>query len=74
MKKFYKFRHGDLSRKRCAGTRVGWRPVRDVVTMSFPARCFRALPQRIVLAVGSTKNFPAGGSTVDQGPTVVLHR
>jgi hypothetical protein len=73
VKKFYKFRHGDVSRKRCTGTRVGWRPTRDVVRMSFPARCFRAVPQRIVLAVGSTRNFP-DGRTVDQGPTVVLHR
>ena len=74
VKKFYKFRQGDLSRKRCVGTKTRWRPARDVVTMSFPARCFRALPQRIVLAVGSTKDFPHGAYTVDQGPTVRLHR
>ncbi|HYJ69416.1 MAG TPA: hypothetical protein VEX15_17325 [Nocardioidaceae bacterium] len=71
VKKFYKFRNGQVSRKRCIGTKVGWHPRRDVVTMSFPARCFRALPQRIVLAVGSTRNFP-NGSTVDEGPRVVL--
>jgi hypothetical protein len=71
VKKFYKFRHGDISRKRCAGTRVGWHPARDIVRMSFPARCFRALPRRIVLAVGSTVNFP-DGRTVDDGPRVVL--
>jgi hypothetical protein len=73
VKRFYKYRDGELSRKRCRGTKVGWHPVRDVVTMSFPVRCFRALPRRVVMAVGSTVNFP-DGQTVDQGPTVVLRR
>ena len=72
-KKFYRYRHGHVSRKRCAATRVGWHPRRDVVTVSFPVRCYRRLPDRIVMAVGSTKRFPSG-STVDQGPTVILKR
>lgn len=72
VKRFYKVRDGDLSRKRCRGMKVGWHPARDVVTMSFPVRCFRALPRRVVMAVGSTVDFP--GRTVDQGPTVVLRR
>ncbi|HKE69447.1 MAG TPA: hypothetical protein VKB55_09350 [Nocardioidaceae bacterium] len=70
-KKFYRYRHGEVSRKRCSATRVGWHPRRDVVTMSFPVRCYRALPKRVVMAVGSTKHFPSG-TTVDQGPTVIL--
>lgn len=72
-KKFYRYRHGHVSRKRCGAARVGWHPRRDVVTMSFPVRCFRRLPDRVVMAVGSTTHFPSG-QTVDQGPTVILKR
>lgn len=73
VKRFYKYRNGELSRKRCARAKVGWRPAKDIVTMSFPRRCFRALPRRIVLAVGSTRNFPTG-RTVDEGPVAYLRR
>jgi hypothetical protein len=72
-KKFYKFRNGNLTRIRCRAARVAWKPRRDTVTMSFPGRCFRPLPNRIVMAVGSTRNFPSG-PTVDEGPSVVLGR
>jgi hypothetical protein len=72
-KKFYRYRNGNLTRVRCRAARVNWKPRRDTVTMSFPNRCFRRLPDRIVMAVGSTRNFP-NGPTVDQGPTVVLGR
>ena len=72
-KKFYRYCHGNVSRKRCAGARVGWHPRRAVVTVSFPVRCYRQLPKRVVMAVGSTRNFPSG-PTVDQGPTVILKR
>jgi hypothetical protein len=72
VKKYYKYRHGNLSRKRCIGSRVGWHPARDIVTMSFPARCYRALPRRIALGVGSTRHFPRGDYTVDDGPRTVL--
>jgi hypothetical protein len=72
-KKFYRYRNGDLSRKRCVGLRVRWQPRRNIVTMSFPVRCYRSLDQRVVMAVGSTRNFPSG-PTVDQGPTVILSR
>jgi hypothetical protein len=74
VKKYYRFRHGNLSRKRCVGMRVGWHPARDVVRLSFPARCFRALPQRILLRIASTRNFPANSDPVDDGPTATLHR
>lgn len=73
VKRFFKFRDGELSRKRCERTRVGWHGRRDVVTMWFPSRCFRALPRRIKMAVGSTRNFP-DGRTVDEGPVVLLRR
>lgn len=73
VKRFYKYRNGELSRKRCPRANVEWRPRRDTVTMWFPRRCFRALPRRIVMAVGSTRNFPTG-RTVDEGPVVYLRR
>jgi hypothetical protein len=72
-KRFYKYRNGHLSRKACHRAKAHWYPRRDIVTMWFPVRCYRALPRRVVMAVGSTVNFPSG-RTVDQGPTVILRR
>lgn len=71
--RYFKFRNGQLSRKPCPRANVGWHPRKDVVTMWFPRRCFRALPKRVVMAVGSTKNFPTG-RTVDEGPVTYLRR
>ena len=55
----------------CKGSKVRWSVTKDVVTMSFPERCFRALSRKVVMAVGSTKDFP-DGTTVDDGPVSVL--
>ena len=68
---FYRLRDGVLSGKRCGGAAVRWSPARDVVTLSFPERCFRPLRRTVVFAVGSTREFP-DGVTVDEGPVSVL--
>jgi hypothetical protein len=50
---------------------VRWSVTKEVVTMSFPERCFRVLSRKVVMAVGTTKEFP-DGTTVDEGPVSVL--
>ena len=68
---FYRFRDGAVSEDNCKGSKVRWSVAKDVVTMSFPQRCFRALDRKVVMAVGSTRDFP-DGVTVDDGPVSVL--
>jgi hypothetical protein len=68
---FYTFRDGALAVAQCKGSKVRWSVTKDVVTMSFPDRCFRGLSRKVVMAVGSTKEFP-DGTTVDDGPVSVL--
>jgi hypothetical protein len=68
---FYRMRDGVLSVSHCGGSKARWSLTKDVVTMSFPERCFRALDRKVVMAVGSTKAFP-DGTTVDEGPASVL--
>ncbi len=68
---FYRMRDGVLSVSHCKGSKVRWSVTKDVVTLSFPERCFRALGRKVVMAVGSTKAFP-DGTTVDEGPVSVL--
>lgn len=70
--RFYRYRHGDIAHQACHGSRVRWRVGRDVVSMSFPKRCFGALGPRVAFAVGSTHGFPHG-TTVDEGPVARLH-
>ncbi len=57
---FYRFRDGAVSEDNCKGSKVRWSVAKDVVTMSFPQRCFRALDRKVVMAVGSTRDFPDG--------------
>ena len=68
---FYRFRDGALAVAQCKGSKVRWSVAKDVVTMAFPERCFRALDRKVVMAVGSTRDFP-DGVTVDHGPVSVL--
>lgn len=68
---FYQLRDGVVSASQCKGSKVRWSVAKDVVTMSFPERCFRGLSRKVVMAVGSTKGFP-DGTTVDDGPVSVL--
>jgi hypothetical protein len=68
---FYTFRDGVMAVARCTGSTVRWSVAKDVVAMSFPQRCFRALDRKVVMAVGSTRDFP-DGTTVDHGPVSVL--
>ncbi len=68
---FYSFRDGVLAVAKCKGSKVRWSVTKDVATMSFPERCFRALSRKVVMAVGSTTEFP-DGTTVDEGPVSVL--
>ena len=55
----------------CKGSKVRWAVTKDVVTLSIPERCFRDLPNKVVMALGSTREFP-DGATVDEGPISVL--
>ena len=68
---FYRFRDGALAVATCRGSKVRWSVTKDVVTLSFPQRCFRALGRKVVMAVGSTTDFP-DGATVDHGPVSAL--
>jgi len=68
---FYSFRDGVVSAAHCRGSKVRWSVAKDVVTLSFPERCFRSLDRKVVMAVGSTRDFP-DGVTVDEGPVSVL--
>ena len=68
---FYRYRDGALSVSQCKGSKVRWSVTKDVVTLSFPQRCFRGLGHKVVMAVGSTRAFP-DGATVDEGPLSVL--
>ena len=68
---FYTFRDGVVAVKQCKGSKVRWSVAKDVVSMSFPERCFRGLSHKVVMGVGSTRDFP-DGTTVDHGPASVL--
>jgi hypothetical protein len=68
---FYTLRDGALSVAQCSGSKVRWSVAKDVVILSFPQRCFHALGRKVVMAVGSTREFP-DGVTVDEGPVSVL--
>src|ERR1044072_2826914 len=49
---FYRYRDGALAEHACRGSRVRWSVTKDVATLSFPQRCFRALGRKVVFAVG----------------------
>jgi len=70
---FYRFRDGTVSERRCRGSHVRWSVRQDVITLSFPERCFSKLGRKVAMAVGSTRGFPAG-VTVDDGPVSALRK
>ena len=68
---FYRYRNGAVSERHCRGSRVQWSVKKDVVTLSFPQRCFSKLGRKVAMAVGSTRHFP-NGVTLDDDPVSTL--
>lgn len=67
-KRYYRLKDGHLTRISCRGGHVTWRAKRDVVKLTIPHHCYRALPHRVLVKVAADRNFPA--TAVDNAPTV----